>query len=457
MQPTRRFWEVFGLAATLAAVAVLAARPLLLVPAGAVLAWLLAMQVGFVHALAAFEDSLTVEQSLAHPVTAVDAPITLAVSTDGDPGPLDVAVTVSPAPGLVADDDRAPFGAETHVAVSSSVAGRHRVRPPELAVGDPAGLFLERFERGPEVTLRVEARVPDRLHVGEGGAERRSAYGEHPGERFGSGLVPAEIREYQPGEPATMIDWKTTARMGETYVRKFEAETDLTSMIVFDTRAGLAVGRPGESAMDYLRAAALSYLADVAGRADPVGCLGVTDDGVERWAEPSSTAKGYDRVREALTDATAEADAPRQRRAPPLGTRAGTIRTDTRFGRTLAAFAGSRPGATESDEPLADAVRSAVEPGTGPIQVAIFTADADRAAVRQAVADARPGHNSVAVFMVPRILYEPGGLGDRADAVEAYRGFERFRQDLAAIENVRAYEVAPRDRLEAVAAAGALQ
>lgn len=457
MQPTRRFWEVFGVAATLAAVAVLVARPLLLVPAGVVLAWLLAMQVGFVHALGILEDSLTVEQTLARPVTAVDAPVTLTVSADGDAGPLDVDVTVRPASGLVVDDDRATFGADTHVAVESAIAGRHRVRPPEIAVGDPAGLFLERVTRGPEVTLRVEARVPDRLHVGEGGTERRSAYGDHPGERFGSGLVPAEIREYQPGEPATMIDWKTTARMGEAYVRKFEADTDLTSMIVIDTRAGLAVGRAGETAMDYLRAAALSYLADAAARSDPVGCLGVTDEGVERWAEPSATAKGYDRAREALTDATAEADGPRHRRAPPLGARAGTIRTDSRFGRTLAAYAGSRPGATESDEPLADAVRAAVDSGTGPVQVAIFTDDADRAAVRQAVAAARPDHNRVAVFMAPRILFEPGGLGDRSSAVETYRGFERFRQDLAAIDNVSAYEVAPRDRLEAVLEAGAIQ
>lgn len=457
MQPTRRFWEVFGIAATLAVVAVLVARPLLLVPAGAILAWLLAMQVGFVHALTAFEDSLTVEQALASPVTAVDAPTTLTVSTAGDAGPLDVVVTVRAAPGLVVDDDRVTFGEESPVAVQSSVAGRHRVHPPELAVGDPAGLFVERFTPGPAVTLRVEARVPDRLHVGEGGTERLSAYGEHPGERFGSGLVPAEIREYESGEPATMIDWKTSARMNETYVRKFETETDLSSVIVLDTRAGLAVGRTGETAMDYLRAAALRYLADAAARTDPVGCLGVTDAGVERWVDPSSTAQGYERVRTALTDASADADAPRRRRAPPLGARAGAVRTDTSFGRTLATFAGSRPDAAESDEPLADAVRSAVDPSTGPIQVAIFTDDADRAAVRRAVADARPDRNRVAVFMAPRILFEPGGLGDRAGAVETYRGFERFRRDLATIENVRAYEVAPRDRLEAVVAAGAIQ
>lgn len=467
VQLTRRFWEALGVAVALGLAAVLADRPLLLVPAGVVLAWLLGMQVGFVHALDRFDDGLTVEQTLEQPVTVVDSPTTLTVRTAGGAadGALDVAVQVRSAPGLVVDDPAVAFGETVAVTVASPVAGRHRVHPPLLRVVDPAGLFVEHLERGPAATLRVEAPSLERLHVGEGGSPRLAAHGQHPGERFGSGLVPAEIREYQPEEPVSMVDWKATARLGEPYVRRYESETDLTTTLVVDARTDLAVGPPGQTALDYLRAAALRYLAGAVDRGDPVGCLAVADDGVRRLVETTTTATGYDRTREAILDATAdpgggpEGDVPgegRRARAPPLGARAGDVRTDTRFGRTLAAFAGVRPAATDSPDPLADAVRTAVAGHTGRNQVAIFTDDADRAAVRRAVADARPGRNDVAVFLAPRVLYEPGALGDRERALEAYRGFERFRRDLAGIEGVRAYEVAPRDRLEAVRQAGAV-
>lgn len=457
VQPTRRFWEALGVGAALSVVAVLAARPLLLVPAATILAWLVAMQVGFVHALGRFDDSLDVEQWFDEEATVVDAPATLSVSTAGDAGTLGVDVEVRPAAGLVTDADRVAFGDVDRVTVTPPVAGRHVVGPPELVVGDPAGLFVERFTRGDEVALRVDARRPDRLHVGEGGEARLVAFGEHPSEQFGSGLVPAEIREYMPEESAALIDWRTTARLGEPYVRKYEAETDVPTMIVLDARSGLDVGLEGETAMDYLRAAALSYLAAAAERNDPVGCIGVDDDGVRRLARASTPTREYGRVREAITDTTADPGEQPRRRAPPLSTRAGDLETDTRFGRTLATYAGSRPAETRGGDPLGDAVRAAVRSHSGTIQLAVFTDDTDRAAVRRAIADARPRHNPVGLFIAPRGLYEPGGLSDLARAAQVYRGFERFRRDVAAIEGVQAFEVAPRDRLRTVLESGPIE
>lgn len=456
VKPTRRFWEAFGVAAALAAVAVVAARPLLLVPAGVVLAWLLAIQVGFVHALGRLDDSLDVEQWFDREATVVDAPTTLSVSTTGDVGTLDVHVEVRPAAGLVVGRDAVGFGDVEHVTVTSPVAGRHLVEPPELVVGDPAGMFVERLCRGDEASLRVDARRAERLHVGQGGEERMVAFGEHPSEQFGSGPVPAEIREYVPEESAGMIDWRTTARLGEPYVRKYEAETDVVTVIVLDARSGLDVGPAGETAMDYLRAAALSYLTAASARGDPVGVLGVEDDGVRRIAGASTATRVYERARAAITDATAGSGEHVRRRAPPLSARSGAIDTDSRFGRTLAAYAGSRTTDARTGDPLGEAVRSAVGTHPGTVQLAVFTDDTDRAAIRRAIADARPRHNPVAVFLAPRVLYEPGGLADVSRAAQVYRGFERFRRDVAAIEGTRAFEVAPRDRLETVMAADEL-
>lgn len=452
VQPTRRFWEVVGVAAALVAVAVLAARPLLLVPAGVVLSWLIAVQVGFVHALGRLDDTLDVEQWFDLEAAVVDVPVTLAISTTGDAGSLDVDVEVRPAAGLVADSDAVGFGGVEHVTVTSPVAGRHRVEPPELVVGDPTGMFVERFARGEAVPLRVDARQPDRLHVGEGGEARMVAFGEHPTEQFGGGLVPAEIREYMPEESASLIDWRSTARLGEPYVRKYEAETDVATMIVLDARSGLDVGPTGETEMDYLRAAALRYLAAAAARGDPVGVVGVDDEGVQRLAAAATATREYERVREAITDTSAGSGEPARRRAPSLSTRSGAIETDSRFGRTLATYAGSRSVDHRAGDPIGEAVRSAVGTHTGTIQLAIFTDDTDRTSIRRAIADARPRHNPVAVFLAPRVLYEPGGLADVSRAAQVYRGFERFRRDLAAIDGVEAFEVTPRDRLATVLA-----
>ena len=42
---------------------------------------------------------------------------------------------------------------------------------------------------------------------------------------------PAGVREYQPGDPVKNIDWKTTARRGEMYVRKFDSSMSEHVMI----------------------------------------------------------------------------------------------------------------------------------------------------------------------------------------------------------------------------------
>lgn len=456
MQPTRRFWTTAGVGTVLAVAAVAFARPLLFVPAAAVFAFLLATQVAFLHALGRFDDTLTVDQRFDSEATVADDPTTLSLSTDADAGSLSVTVRPQLAAGLVTTGEpTAELGEPLTVSINSPVAGNHRARPPEFRISDPSGLFTERLVRGDEATLRVEPREPRRMHVGEGGDALSAAFGQHTGDRGGGGLVPAELREYTAGESANRIDWKATARLATPHVREFEAETDLTTVLLVDARSGLEIGPDGETAMDYLRAAALNYLAVTRSLGDPVGCYGIDDEGVRRIAAPTSTNRGYERLRDGLSDLTSDAETGRRKRTPPLQTRAGSLDRETTFGETLAGLTSSRSRATQSDEPLAAAVQAARRRQSGIVQFVLFTDDADRAGVRNAVSAAQPAKNPLTVFLAPRVLYEPGTLADLPAAVEQYGGFEEFRSSLADIEGVRAFEVAPQDRLEAVLEASA--
>jgi uncharacterized protein (DUF58 family) len=451
VQPTRRFWGTAGVGVVLTAAAVLFARPLLFVPAAAVFAWLLASQVAFVHALSRFDDTLTVAQSFDRDATVVDDPAVLSINVDGTPASLSVTVHPQLSAGLITDTDPArAFDESIQVSVRSPVAGTHRVDSPEFEIRDPTGLFVERMARGHPVQLRVEPRRPRRVHVGEGGDAVAAAFGEHTGSRGEGGLVPAELREYTTAESANRIDWKATARLPTTHVREFEAETDLATILVIDARSGLDIGPDGETAMDYLRSTALNYLAAAESLGDPVGCFGIDDDGVRRLVAPTSSTRGYERVREAISDLTSESDSGRRRRSPPLAVRARQLDRETTFGQTLATYTGARPPAASSADPVTAAVRSARQHHSGTVQFALFTDDTDRADVRNAVGTATPADNPVSVFLAPRVLYEPGSLADLPKAAERYGGFERFRRTLANIEGVRAMEVAPGDRLDTV-------
>ena len=90
----------------------------------------------------------------------------------------------------------------------------------------------------------------------------------------------------------------------------------------------------------------------------------------------------------------------------------------------------------------------------GNSQTLVFTTDSDPAQLREAVKVARGSAGHVVVFLAPQVLFEERGMTDLETAYERYTEFEELRCELAGLERVSAYEVAPGDRLTAVLAAG---
>ncbi|MXV61820.1 DUF58 domain-containing protein [Natronorubrum sp. JWXQ-INN-674] len=500
MFPTRRLWAAIALAVFLAAFAVVAARPLLLGGAGLIGAWVLTRQYRFLRTLEDGVDSLWVHQSVTRSgVRTTDTiPVTLAATLETD-SPLAFDIDAGLPTAAVSDEplsvSLAPSEstADRTVEVTWPVAGQHRFDEPTVRVSD--GFVRETLSVGEAPTITVEPRGPRTIHVGEGGDRIATAYGEHEAGRLGSGLEPAELREYMPGDTADRIDWKATARLGTPHVREYEAATDRQTLLVVDHRASLATGVQGETKLEYLREVALATAASARRLGDPLGFLAVGDAGVTDRLEPDTTPATYNRVRQRLleleptsatpSDDTAgdDADSYRRRTGPdPTSIRLRSRLTAADARRKLSAIGGDLEGepetGTEPDsdpftstlrpfyanrtgyrkriesKPLYGAVRTAHNRGLNTLWTVIFTDDSRPAELRETVKLARSNDNAVLVLLAPSVLYEPGGLADVERAYDRYVEFEELRRDLARMSRVTALEVGPTDRLSTVLSSG---
>ena len=83
--------------------------------------------------------------------------------------------------------------------------------------------------------------------------------------RRGTGLDFAGLRPYVEGDDARHIDWNVTARLDEPQIREFNEDRELTTWLVLDRSASMAVGGQGRGKHDVLLELAL-ILARVLGR-----------------------------------------------------------------------------------------------------------------------------------------------------------------------------------------------
>ncbi|MEM7670043.1 MAG: DUF58 domain-containing protein [Pseudomonadota bacterium] len=66
--------------------------------------------------------------------------------------------------------------------------------------------------------------------------------GRHASRLRGRGLNFEELRGYLPGDDIRSIDWKVTARTGETHIRVFTEERDRPAILVIDQRMSMFFG-----------------------------------------------------------------------------------------------------------------------------------------------------------------------------------------------------------------------
>lgn len=467
MRATRRFWTASGLGLAVGIYALVLARPLLLVASGAIGAWLVTRQFVFYRAMAEAVAGLSIDQTVAIDRVETDDRVagTLSASMPGG-SPVDLtikaappaAATGTPTASWTVELPQGQSRGETSFILEWQVPGSFQFGQPGISASDRFGLFTERFDLGPTPRVTIEPRAPIDVHVGRGGQRLGAVFGEYPSGSTGPGIEPTGVREYVPGDSSRTIDWNVTARLNEPHVLEFEMDTDRESILLFDQRSRMDLGAPGKTQLDYLRMVALALLDNARTRGNPIGLFLVGNAGLTAHHRPRSTPDGYESIRRQLHHLEAmgpahpvgPVDSPNPVRARVTADRLST--TDGSFSTTLEPlFRVADPYLRPiRGDPMFEAIRGYRANYPGRVWWVLFTDDSDPPQVRETVKLARGDENHVRVFLTPRVLFEPGSLGDLESAYNRYREFEAFRRDLSGLSRVAAFEVAPGDRLDAI-------
>ncbi len=116
--------------------------------------------------------------------------------------------------------------------------------------------------------------------------------GHHLGSRHAFSLEYSRHREYYPGDPLKLVDWKLFGKTDRFYVKQYEEETNLAAWLLMDisTSMGYQGSRTSMTKLRYATylAAALSYL--LLSQRDLVGMM-LFDDRLRKVIKPSASSK----------------------------------------------------------------------------------------------------------------------------------------------------------------------
>lgn len=153
--------------------------------------------------------------------------------------------------------------------------------------------------------------------------------GVHASARLGDGGEFRDLHPYAPGDRLRRIDWKATARrsqgFGDLYVRRTDATSDATLVLVMDSREDVGErvedwsGKPngdgaGLSSMDLTREAASSLATAAIATGDRVGLIDL--GALERTVAAGGGKRQLDRLQRRITMSGPSGTRLSRRRAP---------------------------------------------------------------------------------------------------------------------------------------------
>ncbi|MFB6163058.1 MAG: DUF58 domain-containing protein [Halococcoides sp.] len=413
-------WQVLCGAVVLAVAGIVTARPLAIVGAGGIAGLGLGLQAIALRAARRVRDGIriAIDPERVRTTAGSTAECTLEVSIPRPPA-VDLEIAIETPPGLDCKPSTVSLPAgrttvETTLRFGAPEAGSYAVERAQITVADPMDSVAITFDRPMEGAVAVRAADATTLARDHGSGR---AGDSETGDR--DGIEPGRVRPYVHGDPVSRIDWKTSARHDDRFVRDPVTRRGQPLEIVLDRRIV-----PGdEASFRQRRDAALELIAGATGETDRVtvrlvGASGPTPAGTHRPADARTTVR--------RTRPVERSDWPRTP-GRPIADRPYRPTGDDGFDRALAPFA----AIDHIDDPLDDAIAS-IATAADEHRIVILTDDVDSPAVRRAarVADER-GHPTLVVL-------------------SAVSDDDRLRADLDRRSNVRALWVSAVEDLNAV-------
>lgn len=124
-----------------------------------------------------------------------------------------------------------------------------------------------------------------KIEIKTKGLSKHIFSGEYHSAFKGRGMSFSEVRDYQYGDDVRNIDWNVTARYGETQVKVFEEEREMTLMLLVDLSASSLYGTKSQFKSDLIAeiSAVLAFSAST--NNDKVGAILFTDR-IEKYIPP---------------------------------------------------------------------------------------------------------------------------------------------------------------------------
>ena len=129
-----------------------------------------------------------------------------------------------------------------------------------------------------------------KIEIKTKGLSKHLFSGEYSSAFKGRGMSFSEVRDYNYGDDVRNIDWNVTARTGDTSVKVFEEERELTVMLLIDVSASSLFGTRLQFKSEVLTEIAAVIAFSAASNNDKVGAI-LFSDKIEKYIPPKKGKK----------------------------------------------------------------------------------------------------------------------------------------------------------------------
>jgi len=185
--------------------------------------------------------------------------------------------------------------------LQARMRGRYYLGPTEVILRDRLGLHYYKRTLKARTEVLVYPTWKDVRRMEALGKQRQLGrmFGAHRTKVVGMGTDFAGFRQYMPGDPFRLIDWKTSAKRGKLVVKQFEMEKNIQIVCMVDSSGSMGNGYPENTKLEYaIRAAVLLTYMGME-RKDLVGTC-VFSDRVHAFVPPAMSPNHMYDVLEAL-------------------------------------------------------------------------------------------------------------------------------------------------------------